>query len=305
MKQLFVYFSLLVLLSSCDFNKRNSVSKIFWIDNPLETPITIHIDEEAHTIAAKSVLLLEIPSGLHRLEYNKEQVNFVVKPNSKEVIMNPTLSNYVFHHEMYSLEEEGAEEQADRFRETYLYDYYLESGDTIRVPFKLVNDLFIERTSYYWHLNPTEPYKEVDYISMEGSNLLSVVRSKMFRERNFYRHYEAFLPDNFQFPKNETKLSDLKPFEFMPENLRHCDCAGLDIILQLKLAQFDSLQIVDATEFKALYDRFSIKNRADRLETDCGPDYPNLGAESEYWIVRKALEKSILKLGVSNAFIVE
>ncbi|GBU07561.1 hypothetical protein AwDysgo_08920 [Bacteroidales bacterium] len=301
----FIYFSLLLVLSSCDFSNEKPRSTTFWIDNPLETPITISIDGKKHEIAANSQLLLELKSGRHSLDYNNEQINFVVKPNDQQVIMNPTLSNYVFYNEIYSEIGKNAEEEVERAYKAYLYDYYLPSGDTVKVPFKLVSDFFIGRYNYYWHLNPTEPFPNTAKINKGGSNLSTAPQSKIFREHDFYSYIGEELAAEFRFPKNETKLSDLKPFEFMPDSL-HFDCAPAEKVLQLKRAQFDSLQTADHSEMRALYNRFSNQKDMSNVRNECSPsDNKSLDPNSNYGDLEKVMSNRVSELSENSAFIVK
>lgn len=255
MKHCFYFIiSLAVLLTSCDYN--NTVRpKTFWMDNPTSSSITVVIDETNYELPANSGVNVELNFGKHSMTYNGETINFVVKPNDQNCVINPTLSNYIFFNEIYVVEgkEDKAAAEYEKTKDAYLYPLVLENNDTISVPFKVIqNTLFIEQYQYYWHFGVTEPYTDVR-LDMGGTSSATINRSKLFRESDFIDYVgKEKLPEGFVIKPSTMKLGELPVYELVPSAVI-AGCPFIKDDLEKIKAKFDSLQIMtDGARFRTL-----------------------------------------------------
>lgn len=294
-----------MLFGACSNNKQSP--KLFWLDNPTDAAIMVTIDDQMHEIPATLGMAVELAAGKHRLTYNHESVWFVVKPNDQDVVLNPTLSNYVFHHEMYQVaEKRHNESEREKIEKTYLYDLQIDSS-VVKVPFKMVNSLFIEKYEYYWHFGVTQPYPEQTSINYNGP-LSSIVRSKLFREKDFFNYIgKDQLPAGFAFPSNTQKLSELEPFVLIDETMI-CDCKPANVLLDQMRAKFDSMSIVtDPVVFLQLKEAVTIylpNGAFADIAKECRPSYnKNIGANN-YDSIYLAMRDRVTLLSIKNAYVV-
>lgn len=256
MKHLFYFFIFWsVLLISCD-DRNAAKPKVFWMDNPTSSPIMVVIDDMNYELPANSGANIEINFGKHTLTYNGETVRFVVKPNDQNCVINPTLSNYIFYNEMYVVEgrEDKVAAEYEKIKKAYLFPFVLETNDTISVPFKVIqNTLFIEQYEYFWHFGVTQPYTNVR-LNMDNTSAATVNRSKVFREDDFLKYIGIEnLPKGFVIKPAAMKLSDLKPYEYISDDVI-AGCINEKEALEKIKIKFDSLQIItEPVRFRELY----------------------------------------------------
>lgn len=306
----FIYFIVtLFLFTACDQSSKVP-SKQFWMDNPTDKAIQVKIDSIVYDLPASSGLTVELLAGRHSLAYNGESIAFFVKPNDQGCVINPTLSNYIFFHEIYferGKEEEGSAEY-EKIKTAYMYPFEIQPGDIIDVPFKVISDhLFIEQYEYFWHLGVTQPYKNGVVIAKGESNLTTAPQSKLFRENDFYNYVgRENLPEGFALKQNNYKLSDLKPFVFVADTIT-VDCEPAQKYLDLYRSRFKELLSSDAEHYKARYDTLRYYTTfPTEIVKECSSRYNKNRTSSDNDIDKASVRigKNLEKLGQKNAFII-
>lgn len=299
-----VYFAFLffagLLFSSCD-NKLKSTQD-FWIDNPLAHEIVVVVDETEYKIPPLAGVSVTLESGVHNLKYDGLSVDFLSKRCNQAVVLNPTLSNYFLGYNAFFDEKdlEKGDEQLEKITEAYLFDYEFEPGAVVKAPFKLTNDLFIERYDYYWNFDIMTPFPSVVSVREDAASALSVlVQSKLFREKDYLEFANGILPEGYVFPKNTTKLSDLQPFVLVPEAM-YPECQDARYIGDEINAKFDSLKIVAGDEFNAVLFRLERMSYDDRIinrdmESECEEDFGKKLLE---------IDRRIRSVGSKSAFVI-
>lgn len=252
MKNSFFYLAIIIFLVSCDTTPKVS-SKSFIIDNPTSATITVKIDEQDYKIPSNSSVTTTLDFGKHSMTYNGEKVNFFVKPNDQNCIINPTLSNYYLYHEIYLVKgAENVTEDKLKYTDDYLYPYVKPNGDTINVPFLLIsNTLFIEQYQYYWHFDMDHPFVDINSKVDEKEKKLmeeyikTLFKSKIFREHDFLEYVKdkgIDLPEGF-IKSEKYKLSNLPAYEFIPKDIIDSCPLFKNELMNIK-SSFDSLQIM-------------------------------------------------------------
>ncbi|WP_165022165.1 hypothetical protein [Dysgonomonas sp. ZJ279] len=302
------YFILCILfLTACD-QPVPEASKVFWVDNPTNAAIDITIDDQLYTIPANSGINADLLAGQHQLTYNNQSIRFFVKPNEQACVINPTLNNYIFYTEIYR--EIGKAEEAnaeyEKLKTAYLHEFVLQTGDTILVPFRVTNDLFIEQYEYYWHLNVVESYKEhVTIRTDKNYNLTTAPQSKLFRENDFFEYIgRENLPEGFVFTPSNQKLSDLSPYVFISDNTV-CDCQPVNGAIEAYRARFDSLLMTDAANYRMAFDDFRRVDFLSNLEKECSPRYNKTIENNNFDSLMVAIGKRKEELGMKNAIIIK
>lgn len=220
--------SVLALISfiSCDEYKAPS-SKVFQVDNPLTREIAIEIDGNALVIPATTAVPIALEFGKHTLTYNKESICFYAKKCEQEVVLNPTLSNYIFYHEFYTDPNNANKVAAEieQIEQAYLYDFDLGDGEIYEVPFKVLNSLFIEQDANFWHYGVDTSYPTSETIHQGSTSLSVVVKSKLFRESDFLDYAADMFVEGFRFPAPEIQnLSLIEPDIKVEESFFDFDC---------------------------------------------------------------------------------
>lgn len=310
MKISFYFFALLTLFFTSCSDTSEGGSKTFWLDNPTSSPITVSIDENSYEVPANSGIDLKIGFGKHTLSYGDETINIMVKPNDQECIINPTLSNYVFHNEAYLVEgkEDDFTRDTERSARYFEYPLILDSNDTIKVPFKVIeNTLFIEKHAYSWYFGLTEPYRNIVVHDISKIQQASVNKSKIFREKDFLEYIEN-LPEGFTLKSPKTKLSDLPAYEFIPSEAIEACPTLKDDLMKLR-TKFESLEtITDADRFRTL-SLFELQEDLRQIYMKQSEEkFKNKGIPQIdpvcYNIIEK-LSRAELPFGSMNAYIVE
>lgn len=298
---------LCLALGAC---KTQPETKTYLADNPTSREIELKIDEQTYRIAPKSNQQLPISLGAHLLSYQGHTVKFVVIPCDQEVVINPTLSNYVLYHEVYTgAKEKVAQKEAAALLPAYLHHQALTSGDTLQVPYRVVSDLFIERYKYYWNQGLNEPVQDEIKISGDMGSMSTVFQSKLFREEEF-RAYRQ-LPDDIRFVKTTAAYTDLKPAAVFGDY--HFDCSPAQQELDLKKRQYDTLALSRdpavitrlAGEIRGIYTDQRKLDRQQQVISSC--DRRDGSAESlQFDLTRVALARHIAdQLGGRNMLIIK
>lgn len=307
----FYFIASMLLFTAC--NTSDSLpSKQFWMDNPTEKAIQVKIDSTVYDLPPNSGMTVDLSAGQHSLAYNGESLKFFVKPNDQGSVINPTLSNYIFFNEIYVVEgrEDKAEAEYEKIKNAYFHPFVLETGDTISVPFKVIeNQLFIEQYEYYWHFGITEPYKNVR-LNMGNTSLATVNRSKLFRENDFFQYIGTEnLPKGFKLPQNQYNLKDQKEFVLIPDTL-NMDCEVAQKYLDRYRDQYKNLLKSDAANYHAAYD--SVKSGyyhlfPTEIERECSPRYNKEKSSSDdnFDIVNVTIGKNLEKFLEKNAIIIK
>lgn len=283
---------------SCDNSPQ---TKSYWVDNPTDKEITVIIDNNNYVIPALSGQNVMLPYGKHALTYNNESVNFMLVPCDQSVVINPTLSNYVLFYKMYYNVDKGLnEKEVANMQSAYVHPLVKEAGDTIMVPFQVLNPLFIERYQYYWNLGLGESLGDNIKLEYVGSadDLSTVKRSKLFREKDFLTYSE--MSNDIKLPVEYKSFKDFKPISLF-DDLEKCDCEDGQQYIELQKARFDSLQVAQNIE--------DIKHLMSKLK-GIGDDTSALDhcrqEGSNYVKVFSKMKKEIKdKLGAKNALIIK
>lgn len=307
----FIYFiATLLLLTACHQSSKVP-SKQFWMDNPTDKTIQVKIDSVVYDLPASSGQTVELIAGKHLLTYNGESVKFFVKPNDQGCVINPTLGNYIFFHEIYIVEGKEKEGNAEyeKMRAIYMHPFEIQPGDTIDVPFQVISDqLFIEQYEYFWHLGITESYKNNARTSADLSRASTAPQSKLFRENDFYNYVgRENLPEGFALKQSDLKLSDLKPFVFVADTIT-VDCEPAQKYLDLYRSRFKELLNSDAEHYKAKYDTLRYYTKfPTEVEKECSSRYNKDRISSDNDIDKASVRigKNLEKLGEKNAFIIK
>lgn len=223
--------SLCLLFASCSESVSESTSKTFWIDNPLDKEIKIKIDDKEIKIPAQSGVEQSIEYGSHELSYDGQKAKFMAKPSAFQVIMNPTLSNYVMYAEVYYYEDsQKAIDQGNVLLDEYSQDYKLANDSVRRIPIRVYSSLFFDASKEQWDYDITTPIPDqIETQVVKDTKLLAGLKKKLFREKDFFAYIGAEI--NLSRPET-TKLDDLKLEPVISEELLTSDCPeaqkGLD-----------------------------------------------------------------------------
>lgn len=229
-----IFFALLLTVYGCS---SPNGTKEYLVDNPTDERIAILIDKQSYEIPANAFVKVSIPYGQHELTYDGKKVRFVMVPCDQEVIINPTLSNYVLFYQLYFNPLNGLDDEAKATIEPeYKFDQILPNGDTVKVPYIAVNDLFIERYKYYWHQGVDQPIKE-NIVLRTKEDYRAVPQAKLFREREF-RAYIDF-PSDIVFTKTATSYESIEKTD--PFSSFSFACPSATAILNQRKAKYDSL----------------------------------------------------------------
>lgn len=244
MKRIFILFAVALSVYSCS---QPEEIKEYLVDNPTDQGITISIDTQSFEVPAKSFVKVPISYGRHELTYQDKKVNFMMIPCDQEVIINPTLSSYVLFYEIYFSPTKGLDEDA-AIKPEYKFDQVLPSGDTIKVPYVAVNDLFIERYKYYWNQGVEKPIEEEVKVAPKYS---SVIQSKLFREQEF-RDYVSF-PQDIPLMITTSSYDAIKKTD--PFANFTFECPSAEEVLNTRKAKYASLlNLKDEKEMQRLRD---------------------------------------------------
>lgn len=214
MKKIYQFLLLIGLFLTFIGCGKSSSNVKHYIDNPTNNEITIEINNEKILIPAKSGIFYEFSYGKNTLNYNENSINFIVKPSSLKpnVIVNPTLSNYIFYKSVYVNKNDAraTEEFLEWLnKQTTAETELILDGvlTTLTVPFVTTNELFIEKNKYNWDYYLDEEIPEGLVLTnpiITGRNKslgndpnyqagkFQTVKSKIFREEEFLK----FLSNN-------------------------------------------------------------------------------------------------------------
>lgn len=291
----------LVTLSLISCENKLKTTQNFWVDNPLEKEITVTIDDKDYNIPASSGVMVTLESGVHNLKYDGQQIKFLSKKCNQGVLLNPTLSNYVLGYNAFFDKDDlvKGNEQLEQIAKGYLFDYEFEPGVVGKAPFKLANGLFIEQYEYFWNFDVANSFPSVLTVDRNSTSLGVVIQSKLFREREYLEFAKDMLPNEFTFPKNNQKLSELPAFTLVTQEM-YPECSESKYIGDEVNARFDSLKISSGDEFnKILFrlEQMSYDTRIInyRLKDPC---------EEGYFKKIKAIDKAIRSVGERSAFVI-
>jgi len=194
----------------------------YMVDNPLDKEITFKIDNKEYTIPADSTMPIKVTQGKHTLTYNGSSANFITKVNSNKsvTIMNPTLSNYMIHAYVY-ISSKSRSKDVSAIYEENSHEYNSNEG-LVKLPVKVVNSLFIDKTNNHWAFFLDQEAKPEVSTSSPGKK---IVFPKIFREADYMKEFVSELPQGVVFPKNTKSLSEQAPYIFPTEALLS-DCEG-------------------------------------------------------------------------------
>lgn len=212
----FLIAALVVIMSACD---GVGPGWEYLVDNPLSNDITINIDGKDYVIPAKTTETVKLKQGKHTLSYDGSSVNFVTKVNSNKsaTLMNPTLSNYMLHANIYI--KEGSRHNGEKLYQQNTREYNSDMG-IVRLPVKVVNDLFMDKTHHHWSFFLDQEAKEK--VSSTAPSKQVVFR-KLYRQDDYMNEFAEELPSGVVFPVNSKALSEQPAYRFPTESLMS-DC---------------------------------------------------------------------------------
>lgn len=298
----FLYFIASILLFTACSQSGSLPSKTFWMDNPTDNAISVKIDNEKYDLPANSGLNVKLSAGPHLMVYKGDSLHFLVKPNDQNTVINPTLSNYIFHHSIFIVEgkEDRAEAEMKANQEAYYSPFVLETGEIISVPFKVIeNHLFIDQYEYYWHFGVTEPYEDIS-LNLGNNNIATINRSKLFREKDFLEYIGTEdLIEGFKLPQNHYTFKDQKAFVLIPDSLK-MNCEAAQVYLDKYRAKYQDLLHADASSYKAALDSVKFgyyKIFPIDIQKECN-EKSNNNLDKVNVIIGKNLEKFSMKNAV-------
>lgn len=306
--QTFFFLLSVFLITSC--TSGNS-SKSFLVDNPTDESITVRFDDNSYEIPALGGTIVELIYGQHTMEYNGNQVKFLVIPCDQDMIINPTLSNYVLSYQAYYDIEKGFnEDDITDITAAYLFPLVIASGDTVIVPFKVMNPLFIERYEYYWNFGLQDAHKEVQRIRLDKNFTRStLIQSNLYREKDFRTREN--IPTDINFSKTYTSYADIAVVT--SDSLFGglvSDCEGLNEVIAIRKAKFDSLLVCKPEDSKRLLlgiggaSTFGGEISVD-LDKKCSPRYDR-SRQSNYDSISLELPKRVKRfIGARNVFAIK
>lgn len=303
-----VFLFLLIFVTSC---QRGGSPKSFLVDNPTDEAIAVMFDNEVYEIPAQGGIYVDLPNGQHTMEYNGDRVKFMVISCDQDMVINPTLSNYVLSYQVYYDVNKGFDDEGiTEITESYLFPFVTSSGDTINVPFKVINPLFIERYEYYWNFGLTDAHRAVQKIRVDKSfKNTNLIQSNLYREKDFRIREE--IPADFDLPKTYTSYNDFGVVN--SDSLFGglvSDCEGLNKVIAVRKAKFDSLLVCEPADSRRLLygiqgaSTFGGEITVD-LDKECSSRYDR-SRQTNYDSISLELSKRYKRLiSARNVFLIE
>ncbi len=306
MKQIKFFLIILIsILTLVACSKPDSVEH--WIDNPTDKEITLNIDDNPLTIPAKSGIKYKIGYGKHTLSYNNESINFVVKPSKREGFINPTQSNYVFYKLIYI--DKSNKIATDSFidgleKDIQYKTQVIVNGElqVIEVPFKVVNDLFIEKDTYAWDYFLDEDLPTT--ITLRDN--VKDIKAKLFRESDFLKYIKKDgIDQQISFPSNRKKFNEFPKTIIPTIDLDTIKCPEGRVDVEKKIAAWNKIFNLSGSDFAEEYDNLtSIKSAvAERdLENKCYQDY---NEDKSYKEAIEKIQETYTHKSYLNFFVIE
>lgn len=264
--------TLSILLLGC--GDRTEVTVL--IDNPTTSELTIAIDDKAHTIAPLESYEIEIPYGMHSLEFTqgpfhdsiKQQVvNAYFSPSigKNTLSLNPTNSTYVYTKEYYFENEKDAP--------TFRDNIFIINGLLYNDQDAIVQNGFV--VDNYGGLNVNESFPDEIYVDKKQRYGL---KTKLFRYGeydNYYRTEWLGIPDLVDEVDSKPKNGDIfitfnKSFDGF--NLSHFE--GRDeLIILLKNYESHYRDLINKTTSSKQFSEMSKQLRADLASIKNHPQY--------------------------------
>lgn len=316
-------FSFTLLLSACF----QSGTADHWIDNPTDKDIIITIDGTNITVPATSGINYTFEYGNHTLVYKKQTINFIVKPNKTFGFINPTRSNYVFYKYIYMDKNDprATEQFLDWLTTQTASETDIIINDTLitqKLPFKIINDLFIEKSDYIWDYYLDDPIPEIlilkDVLITRRNRSLQndlnykarrfqSVKSKIFRENDFINYLkESGIKENISFPKKPFTFKDLPKIEMVNINLDAIACPPGREAVKTALAHWNKWIKLKGSTFASEYNNFISRLGFDVLTTELrGQCYELYNKDYTYTQASTKILSVTFKLSDKNFFIEE
>ncbi|WP_010254863.1 hypothetical protein [Myroides injenensis] len=284
---------------------RKPVEKEFFIDNPTNEEIAIQIDNNRIVVNPLSYESVLLSAGKHSFTYLDQNIEFVVKPSDKEVVLNPTLQPYIYYTDLY-IGDGHTESDRNRFKEKYYSTVKTFDGDSVVVPFKIIdNQLFIEQSNFNWSLRPWNAWaKEISADPKETGVLHGVPVCKLFRLNDFYTEIGEMDTEELKYiighlPKK--KLSEIEAYTLCNEQFSF-DCESADSVLKEIKDDFKSLVDMSDQEYHSIHDKLFKKDIRKLYFTD--KDCYNVN-DSVFFKESRRLAAKVNELETMNAFIIK
>lgn len=291
---------LMVTMASCGDSFKETWT--YQVDNPLESEITIKIDDKEYAIPAKTSSEVKLTQGKHTLTYDGSSVNFVTKVNSNKhtTIMNPTLSNYIMYAYFY-VRENAKNDDITALYERSSREYQSDAG-IVKLPAKVIHTLFIEQTHNDWQFGLDEGAKEAMRSTTPGTKK---VLYKIYREDEFKKEHAEELPEGIIFPTNTQKLSAQPVYTFPTEELL-CDCDAANEFVKELAERLDQILADPSDIFQAVgrwyYDAISGQSGIDQ---QCSTRFNPERDDKAYKEAMSKLSKASKFVSNSSSFIVK
>lgn len=284
---------------------RKPVEKEFFIDNPTNEEILVQIDNNKIRIKPLSYESVLLSAGKHSFSYLDQNIDFVVKPSNKEVILNPTLQPYIYYTDLY-IGDGQTDSDRNRFKEKYYSTVKTFDGDSVVVPFKIIdNQLFIEQSNYNWSLRPWNAWAKVISADPKETGVLhGVPVCKLFRLNDFYTEIGEMDTEELKYiighlPKK--KLSEIEAYTLCDEQFSF-DCENAERVLKEIKEDFKALIEMSDQEYHSIHDKLFKKDIRKLYFTD--KDCYNVN-DSVFFKESRSLAAKVNELETINAFIIK
>lgn len=246
-------------------------------------------------IPAKTGIFYEFSYGKNILTYNGNSINFIVKPSSLKpnVIVNPTLSTYIFYKSVYVNKNDAR--ATKEFLEwlnkqtTSETEVILDGTlTTLTVPFITTNELFIEKSKYNWDYyldeeipeeliltNPkiTNRNKALANDPNYQAGKFQTVKSKIFREEEFLKFLSnGGIENKISFPTKILNYENIERYKVPEINVDIIACPeGKKAMIQA-VNIFNKWLTLKGNESKKEWERVNDLSRTvitNKLENEC------------------------------------
>lgn len=241
---------LALLMAGCDSSPK------FSINNPTTNAIHVKIDDKAYDVPPKSSTELSLSQGQHTLDsVTTGNIRFSVCGSSdNEVLINPTLSDFVIVSEIYVSDESQLNHFGSVNRIVTL------NNEQWQGPFEQVHKLFIDRK---WSFDDKTPFPDSQTVvnNRNKSEGIGKISTKLFTANDFIQyvesetnsvgefaktHPEGYMPVQYKIEHAPKELPRLAPeFEVFASQKRstyqqRLDIKNADDCETVKKADFDA-----------------------------------------------------------------
>ncbi|NDV57295.1 hypothetical protein D0T85_04130 [Bacteroides sp. 519] len=215
--------------------------------------------------------------------------------------MNPTLSTYMLHANFY-ISEKARNNNIDHIYEENSYEYNSDEG-VVKLPVKILNTLFIDRTHSHWAFGLDEEAKET-VGTRSGSQ--KIVYHKIYRAADYYKEFADELPAGVVFAVNTKKLSEQPPYKFPVESLQS-DCDVANAAIKELADKCDGIIANPENIFQdiALLAHYALTETRTKMNEGCSAQFNPGRDDKEFKEVLKKMNDEMTYLTNATTFIVK